>query len=83
MIFSHLVKHPATEAEIEIEEDQDTDVIAFAETKFRPFVSMLIFTMISAAFQQLQANGDFSNTGQRANLCVSICTDEAHVACHH
>ena len=81
MIFSHLVKHPATEAEIE--EDQGTDVIACAETKFRPFGSMLIFTMRSAAFQQLKANGDFSNTGQRANLCVSICTDEAHVAGHH
>eukprot|EP00435_Cladocopium_sp_Y103_P066857 s159_g29.t1 len=49
-------------------------VIARTETKFRPFDSILIFTMRSTAFQQLQANEDFSNTGRRANLCVSICT---------
>lgn len=81
MTLSHLVKYPATAAEHE--ENKGAGVIACTEAKLRPFNSILIFKMRPTAFQQLQANEDFSNTRGRANLCVSICTDEAHVACLH
>ena len=81
MTLSHLVKYPATAAENE--ENKGAGVIACTEAKLRPFNSILIFKMRPTAFQQLQANEDFSNTRGRANLCVSICTDEAHVACLH
>ena len=81
MTLSHLVKYSATAAEHE--ENEGAGVIACTEAKLRPFNSILIFKMRPTAFQQLQANEDFSNTRGRANLCVSICTDEAHVACLH
>lgn len=65
------------------QENEGAGVIACTEAKLRPFNSILICKMRPTAFQQLQANEDFSNTRGRANLCVSICTDEAHVACLH
>ena len=65
------------------QENEGAGVIACTEAKLRPFNSILICKMRPTAFQQLQANEDFSNTRGRANLCVSICADEAHVACLH